>query len=86
MIVARPVGVCSLAHISGSFLRAAGPPPCLGAAHFGRALLPGHSPEACDQCGTITHGTSVAGGVLRLRPQRTRPSIITMPTPGRSPS
>jgi ApbE superfamily uncharacterized protein (UPF0280 family) len=31
-------------------------------------------------------GISVAGGVLRLRPQRTMPSIITMPTPGMSPS
>ena len=28
----------------------------------------------------------VAGGVLRLRPQRTSPSIITMPMPGISPS
>src|SRR5690606_15304359 len=37
------------------------------------------------QPGRIT-GTSVAGGVLRLRWQRTRPSIITMPTPGMSPS
>src|SRR5690606_4316943 len=31
-------------------------------------------------------GTSTAGGVLRLRWQRTMPSIITMPTPGMSPS
>ena len=34
---------------------------------------------------TIT-GTSCAGGVLRLRWHRTIPSIITMPTPGMSPS
>ena len=30
-------------------------------------------------------GTRSAGGVLRLRPMRTMPSIITMPMPGRSP-
>lgn len=30
-------------------------------------------------------GIWVAGGVLRLRPQRTSPSIMTMPTPGKSP-
>jgi len=40
--------------------------------------------QAGDYCSTT--GTSAAGGVLRLRPQRTRPSIITMPTPGMSPS
>jgi hypothetical protein len=33
-----------------------------------------------------TTGISVAGGVLRLRPQRTMPSIMTMPMPGMSPS
>ena len=33
-----------------------------------------------------TNNISVAGGVLRLRPQRTKPSIITMPMPGISPS
>jgi hypothetical protein len=33
-----------------------------------------------------TTGISVAGGVLRLRPQRTKPSIMTMPMPGMSPS
>ena len=33
-----------------------------------------------------TSGTRSAGGVLRLRPQRTMPSIITMPMPGMSPS
>ena len=32
-----------------------------------------------------TLGICVAGGVFRLRPQRTMPSIITMPTPGMSP-
>ena len=31
-------------------------------------------------------GISVAGGVLRLRPQRTNPSIMTIPIPGISPS
>ena len=34
----------------------------------------------------FTNGTSFAGGVLRLRPQRTMPSIMTMPMPGMSPS
>ena len=38
-----------------------------------------------DQCPTIT-GTLVAGGVLRLRCVRTMPSMMVIPTPGRSPS
>ena len=33
-----------------------------------------------------TTGTSIAGGALRVRLERTTPSIMTMPTPGRSPS
>jgi hypothetical protein len=38
------------------------------------------------QCAPTTTGTPVAGGVLRLRPQRTMPSIIAMPPPEMSPS
>jgi hypothetical protein len=37
--------------------------------------------EPAAQCDPNTTGVSVAGGVLRLRPQCTVPSIITMPTP-----
>ena len=43
-------------------------------------------PVSRRQCPATTTGTACAGGVLRLRPQRTRPSIITMPMPGMSPS
>lgn len=37
-------------------------------------------------CAWTISGTTSAGGVLRLRPQRTTPSITTIPTPGRSPA
>ena len=40
--------------------------------------------KAAQAC-VVTLGIWVAGGVLRLRPQRTRPSIMTMPMPGMSP-
>ena len=49
-------------------------------------LKPHESTGAKGQPAHSTTGTSVAGGVLRLRPQRTRPSIMTMPMPGMSPS
>ena len=42
--------------------------------------------SSIQRAGSTTIGTSVAGGVLRLRWQRTMPSITTMPTPGISPS
>ena len=48
-----------------------------------------YAPDGTDfaeKAGVTTLGMSVAGGVLRLRPQRTRPSIMTMPMPGMSPS
>ena len=49
------------------------------------------SPKRFSRCDRLlqapsTSGTATAGGVLRLRPVRTMPSIMTIPIPGRSPS